>query len=266
MPKKEYIHAGECIWCKRKKPYVSFYTAPHIVPKSLGSNEIGIDVCDECNNYFGRCTSQNKTISSDLAFKEVFNACLNSLGERPEKNIPYSSALFFYNRAEDKIKLKRSFSLSFFTIQFKRALYEVFLQKFHSTFPDENLDRFEFVRKFARYNIGNPTVFFAVNKMVFHFDDVKNDITISMSDHQIDFMNRTGFYHFMFCGKHLFLEIFPITAQAAWPNSYKEMVSCSVVPCDADCTLKELTNIWEFDMFYTSLAPKILYRNGKYLF
>lgn len=266
MAKKEYIHTGECIWCKRRKPYVSFYTAPHIVPKSLGGNEIGIDVCDECNNYFGKCTSENKTISTDLAFKEVFNACLNSLGERAEKTCTYSSSLFFYNRAEDKIKLKRSFSLTHFTTQFKRALYEVFLQKYHNTFPDENLERFEFVRKFARYNIGNPTVFFAINKMIFHFDNIKDDIMLSMSDSQVDFMNRTGFYHFMFCGKHLFLEVLPLTAQSAWPKSYEEMFSLSVVPCDSDCKLVKLTNIWEFDMFYTTLAPKILYKNGKYLY
>lgn len=266
MAIKEYIHTGECIWCKRGKPYVTFFTAPHIVPKSLGGTEIGFDICDDCNKYFGKCTSENKTISIDLAFKEVFNACINSLGDRAEKLMPYSSALFHYNRAEDKIKLKRSFSLSHFTKQFKRALYEVFLQKYHQTFPDENLDRFEFVRKFARYGCDNPTVFFAINKMIFHFDSTKDDIMLSMSDHQIDFMNRTGFYHFMFCGKHLFLEVLPITAHSAWPKSYQEMFSSSVVPCDSDCRLEKLTNIWDFDMFYTTLAPKLLYRNGKYLY
>lgn len=105
MAIKEYVHTGECIWCKRKKPYVTFFTAPHIVPKSLGGTEIGFDICDDCNKYFGKCTSENKAISIDLAFKEVFNACINSLGDGAEKLMPYSSALFHYNRAEDKIKL-----------------------------------------------------------------------------------------------------------------------------------------------------------------
>lgn len=266
MAKKEYVHTGECIWCKRKKPFVTFYNVPHIVPKALGSNDIGIDICDDCNNFFGKCTQQNKTISNDLAFKEVFNACLNSLGERPKVVKPYSSALFHYNRVEDKIRLKRSFSLDHFTRQFKRSLFEVFLQKYHSSFPDENLDRFEGVRKFARYNIGNPVVLFAVNKMIFHFDERKDDISINMSEHEIDFINRTGFYHLFFCGKHLFLQVLPLTSQIAWPTTLREMIEISVIPSDQDCKLKELTNIWEFDMFYTTLSPKIFYRNGKYIY
>lgn len=266
MAKKEYIHTGECIWCKRKKPFVSFFKIPHIVPRALGSNDTGVDVCDDCNFYFGTCTQQNKTISHDLAFKEVFNACINSLGERPKVAEPYSSALFNYNRIEDKIRLKRSFSLDHFTRQFKRSLYEVFLQKYHATFPDENLDKFEDVRKFARYNIGSPLVLFATNKMILHFTERKYDIMVNMSDQAVDFINRTGFYHLFFCGKHLFLQVLPITSQINWKESFKEIFETGVIPCDEDCRTKELTNIWEFDMFYTSLAPKLLVSSGKYLY
>lgn len=243
MAKKAYIHTGECIWCKRKKPFVTFYNVPHIVPKALGSNDIGIDICDECNDYFGRCTQQNKTISHDLAFKEVFNACLNSLGHRPKVAQSHSSALFHYNRSEDNISLKRSFSLDHFTRQFKPSLYEVFLQKYHASFPNENLDRFEAVRNFARYNIGNPLVLFAINKIIFHFDERQYDIEVNMSTHEIDFMNRTVFYHLFFCGKHSFLQVLPLTSQLSWPTTLKEMIDISVIPLDQDCKIKELTDI-----------------------
>lgn len=138
--------------------------------------------------------------------------------------------------------------------------------EYHSSFPEENLDRFEDVRKFARYNIGNPVVLFAVNKMIFHFDERKDDITINMFVHEIDFINRKGFYHLFFCGKHLFLQVLPLTSQIAWPTTLREMIEISVIPLDQDCKLKELTNIREFDMFYTTLSPKIFYRNGKYIY
>jgi len=264
--RKEYIHTGKCIWCKREKSLTSFYTAPHIVPKSLGGSEIGVDVCDDCNNFFGKCTQENKTISHDLAFKEVFNACLNSLGERPKTKQTYSSALFYYNRVEDKIKLRRSFSLIHFTQQFKRSLFEIFLQKYHTTYPDENLERFEAVRKYARYGIGDLVVLYAFNKMVFHFDNKEHDIRLDMSRRQKDFINETGFYHFFFCGKHLFLQVLPLTSEAAWPNNVKIMYDKAVIPLDDDCKLDVLNNILDFDMFYSVLSPKLLNLNGKMLY
>ena len=266
MAKKEYIHTGECIWCKNTKPNVSFTRVPHIVPKALGSTEICFDVCNTCNSYFGDCTSQNKTISPDLAFKEVFNACLHSLGERPKIEVPYSSALFHYSRKEDKLKLKRSFSLAHFTRQFKRSLFEVFLQKYHYTFPDENLDRFEAVRKFARYNIDYLKVFFAHNIAILHFQDRSHDIMVNMSKEEIDFMNDTGFFHLFFCGKHLFLQVLPITSQLNWNSNIQKMLKVGVYPFSNECKLVELVNIWDFDMFYTVLAPKSLDSGGKYLY
>lgn len=137
-------------------------------------------------------------------------------------------------------------------------MFEIFLQKYHATFPDENLDRFEAVRRYARYDIGNLVVLYAFNKMVFHFDNKEDDIMLNMSQNNVDFMNETGFYHFFFCGKHLFLQVLPLTSETAWPNNLKKMFEKSVVPLDEDCNLYELTNILDFDMFNSVLSTKYL--------
>ena len=101
---KQYIHTGQCIWCKRKKPDVTFYTAPHITTHSLGANEIGVDICDDCNHFFG--TALKGMPNTNLVFKEVFQASQCSLGERPKIKTKYSYVYFHYDRTTDKIKLK----------------------------------------------------------------------------------------------------------------------------------------------------------------
>ena len=68
----KYVKIGKCIWCGKEMPEVRFTAAPHIVPHNLGSDDIGFDVCNGCNHYFGKAS---KGIPScDLAFKEIFNA------------------------------------------------------------------------------------------------------------------------------------------------------------------------------------------------
>ena len=259
---KEYIHTGTCIWCKRNKSFTTFNNAPHIIPHSLGSDEIGFDVCDDCNRYFGTCT-QGNILCSNIAFKEVFNICLNSLGKRSERATKISSMLFHYNPQKDRIKLKRNISIAQFTKTFKRSLYEVFLQKYHATFPDEHLERFEAVRKFARYGIGDLAVIYATNKIILHFEDKAHDISLSMSETDLEFMNKTGFFHFFFCGQHLFLEVLPITVRSDFRSSLIEMYKMAVIPVDSDCKLNLLDDITRFDMFYTALTAKIIDYNGK---
>lgn len=55
-----YKKTGKCIWCGNEEPDVSFDTAPHILPRRLGGTEIGVDVCDSCNHYFGIATQAGK--------------------------------------------------------------------------------------------------------------------------------------------------------------------------------------------------------------
>lgn len=254
MAKKEYIHTGECIWCKKSKPEVTFYTAPHIVPHALGAMEIGVDVCDECNHFF--VTAHKGLPNIDLAFKEVFNASQQSLGERPKTKNKYRSAYFFYDRTTDKIKLKREFPIGTFTKQFKRGLFEAFLQKYHQVFPDENLDKFEAVRKFARYGEGNLNVYFIHNKIILHSMDKVEDVTLHISQKSKEEINDTGYFVFYYCGQILFLEVLPLTTSLGSIETLRKVVRPFVIPLDGSEMIYRLDDIRQFGMFFNRLAPK----------
>ena len=251
---KQYIHTGQCIWCKRKKTDVTFYTAPHITPHSLGANEIGVDVCDDCNHFFG--TASKGMPNTNLVFKEVFQASQCSLGERPKIKTKYSSVYFHYDRTTDKIKLKNIFPISVITKQFKRSLYEAFLQKYHKTYPDENLDRFEDVRKFARYGLGNLHVYYIHNKFILHSTDKVEDVTLHMTDSLKNDLLETGYFTFILVGQILFLEVLPLTASIVGYKGLLKVVEPLMLHVDGTEQIYELRDIRFFDMFYNRLAQK----------
>ena len=45
----DYINKGTCIFCGKDITQTTFKEKPHTMPKSLGSINIGVDICDECN-------------------------------------------------------------------------------------------------------------------------------------------------------------------------------------------------------------------------
>lgn len=255
-----YIHTGTCIWCKRKAPEVTFSTAPHITPKSLGNEEIGVDVCDECNHFFG--TSYKGHPNIDLVFKEVFYASQQSLGDRASMQKKYRSAYFFYNRTTDHIKLKREFSISTFTKQFKRGLYEAFLQKYHKNFPDDNLDMFEAVRKYARYGEGNLNVYFLKNKIILHSMDKTEDVTLHLPNNCKEEIRDTGYFVFYYCGQILFLEVLPLTAKLGGLSNLQKVVEPFVLHIDGSEKIYRLDDIRSFDMFFNRLAQKDINTNN----
>ena len=257
MPKKEYIHTGECIWCKNSKPEVTFYTAPHIVPHALGAMEIGVDVCDECNHFFG--SSYKGLPNIDLVFKEIFYASQQSLiydSSPQNKKTKYKSAYFFFNRKTNQIKLKREFPIGTFTKQFKRGLYEAFLQKYHQMFPDDNLEKFEAVRKFARYGEGNLNVYYLHNKIIFHSNDKLDDATLHLSEQLKKDLLETGYFTFLYVGQILFLEVLPLTAKIGGLNNLMKVVEPLTIHIDGKEKLYRLDDIRYFDMFYNRLSNK----------
>ena len=257
---KQYIHTGECIWCKNKYPTVTFYTAPHIIPHSLGANEIGVDVCDDCNHFFG--TASKGTPNTNLVFKEVFNASLYSFSELPNHKRKYSSAYFFYDRETGRVKLKKVFPIHIITRQFKRSLYEVFLQKYHKTYPNEKLDKFEAVREFAREGIGDLHVYYIHNNIVVHSTDLVEDLTLHMTDNLKNEIIDTGYFTFIFAGQILFLEVLPKTASAGGFSNLWKVVKPLILRIDGTERIYELIDIMFFDMFYNRLAQKSIDANN----
>lgn len=92
----EYIDKGQCIFCKRtKEDSATFKEKPHTIPETLGSSYIGVDICDDCNHYFGQPdpTIYRPVLGVELAVKEVLGVQRALL--RRDKNAPRLKSIFF---------------------------------------------------------------------------------------------------------------------------------------------------------------------------
>lgn len=245
----EYTRTGKCIWCCKEEPEVSFRTAPHVLPKRLGGMEICVDVCDECNHYFGTATTGRPCM--DHAFKEVFGAFrmfTSHLG--PESYKKFSSAYFSYHHKDHLIKIKSNFNSQAVTRQFKRSLYEVFLQKYHQVTGDGNNPAFAMVRDFARYDIGNPRVFYAFNNIILAPDDKYMEHPfLPMSQKLIDDMFESGFFNFWLMGHNFYLEIFPVIANVKGYNYIRHEANHTLIMAHGNEGIYEFNDIRQIDFF-----------------
>lgn len=159
--RKEYINAGRCIFCGRGTEEATFYTKPHTTPHSLGSSRIGFDVCDECNHFFGSPDrSMRPCIAVETSVKEIFGLIrfLLQLNRKGHDGDMLKSVYFNFWRSRNTLSIKPSFrNPSFrkvFVRQFRRGMYELFLQEYHRTTGNGLDPKFDKVRKYARYGVG----------------------------------------------------------------------------------------------------------------
>lgn len=262
MTKKEYVKTGRCIWCGKRFPEVTFYNKPHIVPHNMGGDCIGVDVCDECNSYFG--TATKTTPSTNLVFKEVFQT-INFFSKTltPNSYKEYHSAYFRYDFRKNTLKLKLLLSLSVFTLQFKRSLYEVFLQKYHSM-TGQGLDsKFNYIRSFARYSdiVTDLKVYYAYNQIILRSQDDYADIP--MTDNLLKDIDEYGFYSFWFMGHSFFLEINPIKCALTRSVYLKEKANELLIPVDGTECIYEITNIFQIDFLMNRFSKTNFDVNNK---
>lgn len=247
--RKNYVRTGKCIWCGKELPDVTFDNEPHIVPESLGGSEIGIDVCDACNQAFG--TASKGVPNTNLVFKEIFNATrfvrtdLNPISWKH-----FHSVFFRYEHSRSRFVIRNNFKEGVITRQFKRSLYEVFLQKYHKVTGDGNNPKFTAVREFARYGKGELKVFYAFNNVVL-IPDMEGEPILPMNQNLIDEMHKTGMFCFWFLGHPLYLEVFPILFNANGYNYLKKEAGKMLIPAKGDESIFELTNIMQMDFFMT---------------
>lgn len=249
----EYIHDGQCIWCGRKKPTVTFNTIPHILPKSLGGTETCVDVCDECNHYFG--TAEKGLPSIDLVVREILE-CYRLFGTDyyTKHNLPKKFVFFHYNHDTKRLKLKSTFREATITSQFKRGLYELFLQKYHSVTYDGNNQKWDWVRSYARYGIayglGEPQVYYAFNNVTLFPDDEHANIIV-MSDKLIDDTLKYGVFHCYLMGQSFYLEVLPHLFQR-YRNLYlQNEANTMLLPAKGNERIFEFTRIRQIDPFMT---------------
>lgn len=247
--RKEYIHTGKCIWCGKSKPEVTFKTEPHIIPEALGGKVIGTDVCDQCNSYFGTATPGVPNM--DLVFKEIFNATRFSRSDLNEKSWRKFQTVFFkYEHKRRTFVIKNNFREHIITRQFKRSLFEVFLQAYHKETHDGNNPKFIAIRDFARFNQGDLKVFYVFNNIVL-IEDRNDPPVLHFSQRNIDIMHETGLFSFFLYGHMFYLEVFPVAFKANGVRYLTEEANKVLIKVRGNEKISELTSIYQMDFFMT---------------
>lgn len=238
-----------CIWCGKSEPEVTFKTIAHILPKTLGGKEIVDDVCDDCNHYFGTAP-KGGVPCMDHAFKEIFGAMRllssSNLNENTYKS--FSSTYFSYHHSKQLFKIKSNFNSIAITRQFKRALYEVFLQKYHFVTGDGHNNMFQMVRDFARYDKGNPHIYYAFNNIIVGPDDnYKKQPYLPMSEKLIEELFKYGFFEFWLFGHSFFMEVIPTLANANTYIYLQDKAQHTLIPIRHNESIYEFDDVMQID-------------------
>lgn len=140
------------------------------MPQGLGGDLICNNVCDDCNKFFGQKTKRGPAIEE--AIKETFHvsrlrflAAQNEIGRN--KALVKADTLFFkIDLAKHKVSLKTAYKLKPHFQEglcrlLKRGLYKMFLEENERVNGDSNASKYDFIREFARYDLGEyPVIYF----------------------------------------------------------------------------------------------------------
>lgn len=98
----DYRNKGFCIFCGKDATQTTFKEKPHTMPKSLGSISIGVDICDECNHYFGQPDNLVfPKLCIEVCVKEIFSL-MKTLLNREDNPQRLKSIYFEYWKAKGK--------------------------------------------------------------------------------------------------------------------------------------------------------------------
>jgi len=239
-----------CIWCGKTYPSVSFTKIAHVLPKALGGKEIVEDVCDDCNQYFGTAPKGKHGIPCiDHAFKEIFGAIrMFSKNLTPDSYKKFTTSYFTYRHSSHTIKIRNNFNSQAVTHQFKRALYEVFLQKYHLETGDGHNSMFKMVRDYARYDIGSPHVFYGFNNIILSpTNDYMQHPYLPMGDKIREDIFKYGMFDFWLMGHHFYLEIIPLLANVHLRNYLQDQANISIIQIKNNERIFEFENVMQID-------------------
>ncbi len=160
------------IWCCKSQPNVSFKNDAHTIPKSLGGKNLCESVCDTCNSYFGNM--HDKLPAIETVIKETFNISRlilldssNDIGKN-KSLARFKSVFFNVDMQKRKVRIKPKFSLrKNFQVDLgrllRRGIFKIYLEERERQIGDALDDKFNFIREFSRYNLGNyPVLYFNV--------------------------------------------------------------------------------------------------------
>lgn len=220
----------KCIWCLETDLNVSFNTVAHTVPQSLGGKNICINVCDQCNHYFGNHQDQKPPI--DNVIKEAFNISrarfLNGTKQIGKNRAlsRFKSSYFKVNFEKGTIDIKQTFKLKkdfqqLLARQLKRGVYKMFLEEQERQFSNSHELKFNFIREFARYDVGNFPLFYFNRKhgiIVMSEQWAKSpELNLTPESQMKYLMRNEHFIEFEFLG-----HVFSVPTSADWEKYANE--------------------------------------------
>jgi hypothetical protein len=163
----------KCIWCSGTETKSTFNKLAHTIPKNLGGKKICVNVCDSCNEYFGNYN--NKLPPIETVIKETFNlsralflSSHNEIGKN-KSMAKFSSIYFNVDFEKRKFSLKPAYKYSNvfqekISRQLKKGLYKMFLEETERQNQDGHSDKYNFIREYCRYDMGDFPVFYFERK------------------------------------------------------------------------------------------------------
>ncbi|MBK5191755.1 MAG: hypothetical protein JJE07_00845 [Flavobacteriaceae bacterium] len=221
-----------CIWCRKDETQESFDKKAHTIPQSLGGKNICENVCDKCNHYFG--SPQPNLPSSELVLKEMLNISkyylLKTANSIP-KNKRYKSEYFNINWNTFHIKIKPRYSLKDgfqkkLGRQFRKAMFKVFLEERERQRNDALADRFNFIREFARYDLGNYPIYIHIPKfkvILGSLPDIENP-QIRFTDHSDEMDKEFRIYGYQLLGHNFLIPTSPFFDELCRDDFLKYLV------------------------------------------
>jgi hypothetical protein len=203
----------KCIWCLKTDLETSFNKLAHIFPKSIGGMLSTPHVCDNCNHYFGAKQNPSKP-SVEIALKEPLNISryyVLSQFRKGKVGLPrFKSEYFSYNLTKQhvdtlyKYRLISDFQKRFIR-QLKRGLYKVFLETRSITHADALDSKYDFIRHFARYDLGELPVYYFTPKLKAIFVSEPDALhpQIRFTESIEGEMSEFGFYGYYFITHYL---------------------------------------------------------------
>ena len=206
----------ECIWCSRTEisKDTTFNNKAHTIPKALGGKQICENVCDSCNSFFGSPKKEFKGTSIEIALKEVLNLSkylLLQQIDQPPKNEKFKSQFFNLNfltssnkysiETKPRYGITKGFQELFGTL-FRRGLYKVFLEERERQEKDGHNAKFDFIRAFARYGLGDCPIYVLKPKFeILHFSVPDTlEPTIRFTEHSKKEEKEFGIYSYIIQG------------------------------------------------------------------
>lgn len=107
---------------------------------------------------------------------------------------------------------------------------------------------FEMVRQFARYNIGNPHVFYVFNNIILCPGEDQR-LELPMNKNVIDEMMKSGLYRFWMGNQLFYIEVLPIAFQVNGYNFLREEAKTMLLPARGNERIFEFTDVMQLDIF-----------------